>query len=235
MVAIDKSYGGRKVLEQVSLQVGHGEIVGLLGPNGAGKTVCFYSIVGLVQPDAGQILLNGTDITDLPTDERARLGLGYLPQEPSIFTGLTVEENIRTVLELYEPDSSARAGRLESLLDDFRIAHVRHLNSGRLSGGERRRCEIARALAASPAIMLLDEPFAHIDPLSILDLKALVEDLKRRDVGVLITDHNVHEMLTLVDRAYILYKGRLLDQGTPAELMSDSDVRHLYLGDTFEL
>lgn len=235
VVSIDKSYDGRKVLEGVSLDVAHGEVVGLLGPNGAGKTVCFYAIIGLVMPDAGRIMLNGIDVTHLPMYRRALLGLGYLPQESSIFRGLSVSENIRAVLEFFETDNDVLERRLEALLGEFHISHIRHLTGEALSGGERRRCEIARAMAAAPTIMLLDEPFAGIDPLSIVDLKLLVAELKKRNVGVLITDHNVHEMLELVDRAYVLFEGRLLDQGTPEELIADRAVRHLYLGDTFEL
>jgi len=235
VVSITKAYGKRMVLRGISLDVGHGEVVGLLGPNGAGKTVCFYSIIGLTRPDTGRIMLGGADITGLPTYRRAILGLGYLPQEASIFRGLTVAQNIQAVLELVEPDRTAVAHRLDSLLDEFHIAHLRDTAATALSGGERRRCEIARALAASPSIMLLDEPFAGIDPLSILDIKALVRDLKKRNIGVLITDHNVHEMLELVDRAYIIYDGRVLFQGTPAAMVADENVRRLYLGKDFTL
>ncbi|WOF45358.1 LPS export ABC transporter ATP-binding protein [Sphingopyxis indica] len=235
VVAIEKSYDGRKVLSDVSLDVAHGQVVGLLGPNGAGKTVCFYAIIGLVQPDAGRILLNGVDVTRLTMYRRALLGLGYLPQEPSIFRGMTVSENIEAVLELREPDKGLRQQRLDALLKEFRIEPLRNAHAKSLSGGERRRCEIARALAADPTIMLLDEPFAGIDPLSIADLKKMVRDLKRRDIGVLITDHNVRETLELVDKAYILYKGMLLTQGTPAQLVHDENVRRFYLGKDFSL
>lgn len=235
VVSITKAYGKRMVLQGISLDVGHGEVVGLLGPNGAGKTVCFYSIIGLTRPDSGRIMLNGADITGLPTYRRAILGLGYLPQEASIFRGLTVAQNIEAVLELVEPDRETVARRLDALLDDFHIAHLRDSPATALSGGERRRCEIARALAAATSIMLLDEPFAGIDPFSIVDIKALVRDLKKRDIGVLITDHNVHEMLELVDRAYIVYDGRVLFQGTPAAMVADENVRRLYLGKDFTL
>ncbi|AMK22989.1 LPS export ABC transporter ATP-binding protein [Sphingomonas histidinilytica] len=235
VVGIDKAYDGRKVLNDISLDVAHGQVVGLLGPNGAGKTLCFYSIIGLVRPDAGRILLNGLDVTKLPMYRRARLGLGYLPQEPSIFRGMTVSQNIEAVLELVEPDRDARGRRLNALLEEFRIESLRDTPAKSLSGGERRRCEIARAMAADPTIILLDEPFAGIDPLSIADLERMVRDLKKHDVGVLITDHNVRETLELVDRAYILYEGALLTQGTPAQLVLDANVRRLYLGEGFSL
>ena len=202
--SIAKSYDRKAVLHDVSLQVSRGEVVGLLGPNGAGKTTCFYSVMGLVKPDSGRIFLDGQDITDLPMYRRAILGLGYLPQETSIFRGLTVEENIASVLEVAEPDKEARAARLEQLLGEFGITRLRESPAMALSGGERRRCEIARALAADPSIMLLDEPFAGIDPISIADIRDLVKELKQRDIGVLITDHNVRETLDIVDRACII-------------------------------
>jgi lipopolysaccharide export system ATP-binding protein len=235
VVSIAKAYDKRQVLSDVSLDVARGEVVGLLGPNGAGKTTCFYSIMGLAKPDAGRILLDGDDITGLPMYRRAILGLGYLPQETSIFRGLTVAQNICAVLEMAEPDPEARAARLEGLLAEFHIDHLRNAPAMALSGGERRRCEIARALAATPSIMLLDEPFAGIDPISIADIRDLVKDLKRRDIGVLITDHNVRETLDIVDRACIIYDGKVLFQGSPAALVADEDVRRLYLGEGFSL
>ncbi len=235
IVSIAKSYDKKVVLSDVSLAVAKGEVVGLLGPNGAGKTTCFYSIMGLVKPDSGRIMLEGQDITGLPMYRRAMLGLGYLPQETSIFRGLTVEQNIAAVLELSEPDRAARGARLEELLEEFGLARLRTSNAMALSGGERRRCEIARALAAVPTIMLLDEPFAGIDPISISDIRELVRDLKRRSIGVLITDHNVRETLDIVDRACIIYDGHVLFTGSPEELVADPDVRRLYLGEGFEL
>ncbi|WP_082456945.1 LPS export ABC transporter ATP-binding protein [Sphingomonas sp. Leaf23] len=235
VVSIAKSYDKRVVLSDVSMSVGRGEVVGLLGPNGAGKTTSFYSAMGLVKPDAGRILLDGEDITALPMYRRAILGLGYLPQETSIFRGLSVEKNILAVLELAEPDKTARAARLEQLLDEFGLTRLRSASAMALSGGERRRAEIARALAANPTIILLDEPFAGIDPISIADIRDLVIQLKSRGIGVLITDHNVRETLEIVDRAYIIYDGRVLFAGSPAELVADANVRRLYLGEGFEL
>ena len=207
----------------------------MLGPNGAGKTTCFYSIMGLVKPDSGRILLDGNDITGLPMYRRAILGLGYLPQETSIFRGLTVSQNIMAVLEVAEPDKSARAERLEQLLAEFHIEGLRDAPAMALSGGERRRCEIARALAANPSIMLLDEPFAGIDPISIQDIRDLIVALKQRNIGVLITDHNVRETLDIVDRACIIYDGQVLFEGTPQALVADENVRRLYLGESFAL
>jgi lipopolysaccharide export system ATP-binding protein len=233
--SIAKAYDGRAVLHDVSLSVSRGEVVGLLGPNGAGKTTSFYSVMGLVKPDSGRIYLDSEDITGLPMYRRAILGLGYLPQETSIFRGLTVEQNIMAVLEVVEPDAQARSTRLEQLLSDFGIEHLRAAPAMSLSGGERRRCEIARALAADPSIMLLDEPFAGIDPISIADIRELVRDLKSRDIGVLITDHNVRETLDIVDRACIIYDGQVLFQGTPQALVADQEVRRLYLGESFAL
>jgi lipopolysaccharide export system ATP-binding protein len=233
--SIAKAYDRRAVLHDVSLDVHRGEVVGLLGPNGAGKTTCFYSVMGLVKPDSGRIFLDGQDITDLPMYRRAILGLGYLPQETSIFRGLTVEQNIMAVLEVSEPDPSARRHRLEELLGEFGIADLRDAPAMALSGGERRRCEIARALAAVPSIMLLDEPFAGIDPISIADIRELVRELKKRDIGVLITDHNVRETLDIVDRACIIYDGQVLFAGTPEALVADQEVRRLYLGESFAL
>lgn len=235
VVSLAKSYDRRSVLSDVSLSVARGEVVGLLGPNGAGKTTCFYSVMGLVKPDSGRIMLDGSDITQLPMYRRAILGLGYLPQETSIFRGMTVEQNIGAVLELVEPDREARRARLEQLLDEFGLARLRASAAMALSGGERRRCEIARALAANPSIMLLDEPFAGIDPISITDIRDLVKELKTRDIGVLITDHNVRETLDIVDRACIIYDGRVLFAGSPAELVADPEVRRLYLGEGFSL
>ena len=233
--SIAKSYDRKAVLHDVSLSVPQGEVVGLLGPNGAGKTTCFYSVMGLVKPDSGRIFLDGQDITNLPMYRRAILGLGYLPQETSIFRGMTVEQNILAVLEVAEPDRRARAARLEQLLDEFGLTRLRESPAMALSGGERRRCEIARALAADPSIMLLDEPFAGIDPISIADIRDLVKELKKRDIGVLITDHNVRETLDIVDRACIIYDGQVLFQGTPEALVADNEVRRLYLGESFAL
>jgi lipopolysaccharide export system ATP-binding protein len=235
VVSIAKSYDKRVVLSDVSLSVGKGEVVGLLGPNGAGKTTCFYSVMGLVKPDAGRIMLDGQDITPLPMYRRAILGLGYLPQETSIFRGLTVAKNISAVLELAEPDKAARAARLEQLLEEFGLTRLRDAPAMALSGGERRRAEIARALAADPSIMLLDEPFAGIDPISIADIRDLVKELKTRNIGVLITDHNVRETLDIVDRASIIYDGRVLFAGSPEDLVADANVRRLYLGEGFSL
>ena len=233
--SIAKAYDRRAVLHDVSLDVHRGEVVGLLGPNGAGKTTCFYSVMGLVRPDSGRIFLDRQDITDLPMYRRAILGLGYLPQETSIFRGMTVEENIMAVLEVAEPERVARRERLETLLREFGIEGLRDSPAMALSGGERRRCEIARALAAEPSIMLLDEPFAGIDPISIADIRELVRELKQRGIGVLITDHNVRETLDIVDRACIIYDGQVLFAGTPEALVADQEVRRLYLGESFAL
>ena len=233
--SIAKSYDRRAVLHDVSLNVHRGEVVGLLGPNGAGKTTCFYSVMGLVKPDSGRIFLDGRDVTELPMYRRAILGLGYLPQETSIFRGLTVEQNIVAVLEVTEPDKHRRAERLEQLLGEFGLTALREAPALALSGGERRRCEIARALAAHPSIMLLDEPFAGIDPISISDIRELVRDLRNRGIGVLITDHNVRETLDIVDRACIIYDGQVLFAGTPEALVADQEVRRLYLGESFAL
>ena len=235
VISIAKSYDKRAVLTDISLTVGKSEVLGLLGPNGAGKTTCFYSIMGLVRPDSGRILMDGEDVTNLPMYRRAILGLGYLPQETSIFRGMTVEENINSVLEMVEPDRATRASELERLLDEFGLTRLRTSPAMALSGGERRRCEIARALAANPSIMLLDEPFAGIDPLSISDIRDLVKDLKQRGIGVLITDHNVRETLDIVDRACIIYGGQVLFAGSPQDLVADENVRRLYLGESFTL
>jgi lipopolysaccharide export system ATP-binding protein len=235
VVSIAKSYDRRVVLSDVSLSVAPGEVLGLLGPNGAGKTTCFYSIMGLVKPDSGRVLLDGAEITSLPMYRRAVIGLGYLPQETSIFRGMTVAQNIMAVLELAEPDRDAREARLDQLLGEFHLDRLRDSMATALSGGERRRCEIARALAADPSIMLLDEPFAGIDPISISDIRALITQLKTRGIGVLITDHNVRETLDICDRACIIYDGRVLFAGTPQALVADENVRRLYLGESFSL
>lgn len=232
---IGKSYDKRLILRDVSLTVRRGEVVALLGPNGAGKTTCFYSIMGLAKPDHGRIWLDGTDITQLPMYRRAQLGLGYLPQEISIFRGMTVEENILAILEVAQPNRAMCTESLERLLEEFSIQHLRKSPAMALSGGERRRVEIARALAAGPSIMLLDEPFAGIDPISIADIRELVGQLKERDIGVLITDHNVRETLEIVDWAYIFYDGRVLFDGTPEALVANDDVRRVYLGESFVL
>ena len=230
---IKKSYRKRMVVKGVSLAVGRGESVGLLGPNGAGKTTVFYMITGLVAADDGRITIDGENVTKLPMYQRARLGVGYLPQEASIFRGLTVEQNIMAVLELIEPDRKARREQLDSLLEEFSITRLRKSPALALSGGERRRCEIARALASRPSFMLLDEPFAGIDPIAVGDIQQLVRHLTERGIGVLITDHNVRETLSLIDRAYIIYDGQVLTQGKPSEIISNEDVRRVYLGDMF--
>jgi lipopolysaccharide export system ATP-binding protein len=230
-----KSYKTRRVVEDVNMMVRRGEVVGLLGPNGAGKTTLFYMITGLIRPDSGRIELDGHDVTRLPMYRRARLGIGYLPQEASIFRGLDVEDNIRAVLEIVEPDKLKRAGELDALLDEFDLKTLRKTSSIALSGGERRRCEIARALAGRPSFMLLDEPFAGIDPIAVADIQHLVQHLKRRGIGVLVTDHNVRETLGLIDRAYIVHAGRVLVEGTPAKIVEDPKVRRFYLGEEFRL
>lgn len=230
---VRKSYKKRMVVKGVSLAVGRGESVGLLGPNGAGKTTVFYMITGLVASDDGRITIDGHDVTALPMYRRARLGIGYLPQEASIFRGLTVEENIMAVLELVEPKRKARKEQLDSLLEEFQITRLRKSPSMALSGGERRRCEIARALASRPSFILLDEPFAGIDPIAVGDIQELVRHLTDRGIGVLITDHNVRETLSLIDRAYIIYDGQVLTEGKPSEIIANEDVRRVYLGDMF--
>jgi lipopolysaccharide export system ATP-binding protein len=232
---LEKSFGGRKVVRGTSLYVRRGEAVGLLGPNGAGKTTVFYMITGLIKADRGRIELDGYDVTKLPMYQRARLGIGYLPQEASIFRGLNVEDNIRAVLELVEPDRRKRERDLSALLDEFSIERVRKTPSIALSGGERRRVEIARALATRPAYMLLDEPFAGIDPIAVGDIQALVRHLTQRGIGVLITDHNVRETLGLTDRAYIIYSGEVLMEGHADDIVNDPEVRRLYLGEEFRL
>jgi lipopolysaccharide export system ATP-binding protein len=231
-----KRYKQREVVKDFGLTLEAGEVVGLLGPNGAGKTTCFYMIVGLVEADAGRIVLDGNDITALPMYKRAKLGVGYLPQEPSVFRKLSVADNIRLVLELREDlDDAGRERELSSLLDELQIGHVAEQLGASLSGGERRRCEIARALAAKPRMMLLDEPFAGVDPISVGEIQRIVTHLKQRGIGVLITDHNVRETLGICDRAYILNEGSVLAQGAPEALLADSDVRRVYLGETFRL
>jgi lipopolysaccharide export system ATP-binding protein len=232
---LGKQYKKRPVVRDVSLSVARGEAVGLLGPNGAGKTTCFYMITGLVAPDYGTVTLDGQDVTRLPMYRRARLGIGYLPQEASIFRGMTVEQNIRAVLEVVEPDRQRRDQSLDELLAEFSIEHLRRTPSIALSGGERRRVEIARALAAQPVFMLLDEPLAGIDPIAVGDIRELVGHLKDRGIGVLITDHNVRETLEIVDRAYILHEGKVLMEGAPAEIVAHTDVRRVYLGERFSL
>jgi lipopolysaccharide export system ATP-binding protein len=232
---LGKQFKKRPVLRDVSLSVARGEAVGLLGPNGAGKTTCFYIITGLIAADTGSVMLDGVDVTDLPMYRRARLGIGYLPQEASIFRGLTVEQNIRVVLEVVEPSREQRDHRLEELLAEFSIGHLRAAPSLALSGGERRRVEIARALASEPSYILLDEPLAGIDPIAVADIRDLVAHLKDRGIGVLITDHNVRETLEIVDRAYILHEGAVLREGTPAEIVRDEGVRRVYLGERFSL
>ena len=232
---IGKQYAKRPVVRNVSLRVARGEAVGLLGPNGAGKTTCFYMITGLVQPDYGSILLDGTDITSLPMYRRARLGIGYLPQEASIFRGMSVEQNIMTVLEVTESEPHRRQLMLDDLLAEFSITHLRNSPAVALSGGERRRVEIARALASRPSFVLLDEPLAGIDPIAISDVRDIVSTLKNRGIGVLITDHNVRETLDIIDRAYIIHDGMVLMEGTPSEIVDNKEVRRVYLGESFSV
>ena len=232
---LQKSYGKRVIIRDVSLHVAPGEVVALLGPNGCGKTTCFYCIAGIVKHEGGQVRIDGQDATGLPLYRRARMGLGYLPQEMSIFRGLSVAQNILAVLEIRLRDREERARWLDRLLDEFSIAHLRDAPALALSGGERRRVEIARALAANPRYVLLDEPFAGVDPIAVGEIRALVADLKTRGLGVLITDHNVRETLAIVDRAYILHDGKVLRAGTPAEVVADPEVRRVYLGQDFSL
>ena len=231
---ISKTYGRRQVVQSVSLRVQRGEIVGLLGPNGAGKTTCCYMLVGLVQPDSGKVMLDDKDLTHLPMFERARLGLGYLPQEASIFRKLSVEDNIRAVLELTDLDREAQNQKAESLLAEFNLERVRKTRGDLLSGGERRRTEMARALATDPAFMLLDEPFAGVDPIAVEDIQKIIFALKRRNIGVLITDHNVQETLSITDQATLLFEGKILRQGSTEDMAQDPEVRRLYLGKSFE-
>jgi len=234
-VRLRKSYRKRLVLRDVSLELGRGEVVALLGPNGSGKTTCFYAIAGLISPEAGQVIVDGRDVTALPMYRRARLGIGYLPQEVSIFRGLSVEDNILAVLEIAERVAHRRRERLEELLSDFSITHLRRAPALSLSGGERRRVEIARCLAAEPKYLLLDEPFAGVDPIAVGEIRHLVADLRNRGIGVLITDHNVRETLEIVDRAYILHEGRVLMEGPPSAIVAHADVRRVYLGERFSL
>lgn len=230
-----KSYRRRPVILDVSLDLNRGEVVALLGPNGSGKTTVFYSIAGLVMPDGGQVIIDGQDVTTFPMYRRAKLGIGYLPQERSIFQGLSVEDNILAILEIVEKDRTKRRERLDELLNDFSISHLRRTPSVALSGGERRRCEIARSLAANPKYLLLDEPFPGVDPIAVGDIRDLVTDLKNRGIGVLITDHNVRETLEIVDRAYILHDGEVLMSGTADEVVADEKVKRVYLGDSFRI
>ena len=232
---IGKSFNKRPVVRSVSLSLKRGEAVGLLGPNGAGKTTCFYMITGLIHADTGSIEVDGHDVTKLPMYRRARLGIGYLPQEASIFRGLTAEQNIRATAELLETDGARLEAMVEALLAEFGITHIRNTPAVALSGGERRRVEIARCLATHPSYILLDEPFAGIDPIAVGEIRDLVKHLKDRGIGVLITDHNVRDALDVIDRAYILHDGRVLKEGTPAEIVSDRDVRRVYLGEKFTL
>jgi lipopolysaccharide export system ATP-binding protein len=232
---LTKSYGGRRVVNEVSIEVRAGEVVGLLGPNGAGKTTTFYMTVGLTRPDSGRVFLNGEDVTELPMYARARRGIGYLPQESSIFRRLTVEENILAILETLDLDAAARRQRLVALLDELGIARLAKSTAHSLSGGERRRVEITRALVISPAFMLLDEPFAGIDPIAVVDIQGIVTQLRNRGIGVLITDHNVRETLGICDRAYILNEGAVLEEGVPARIAESKRAREIYLGEKFSL
>ena len=232
---IGKKYKNRTVLKNVSLHVKRGEAVGLLGPNGAGKTTCFYCVTGLITPDYGDVHINGEDITGMPMYQRARMGIGYLPQEASIFRALSVEDNIKAILEIVEPNETKRENKLEELLSEFSISHLRKSPAIALSGGERRRLEIARALASNPDFILLDEPLAGIDPIAVGEIRALVSQLKNRGLGVLITDHNVRETLDIIDRAYILHGGTVLMEGTPEEIVASKEVRKVYLGDNFSM
>ncbi|MBB5721384.1 lipopolysaccharide export system ATP-binding protein [Loktanella ponticola] len=235
IVNLRKSYRKRTVIRDVSLTLGRGEVVALLGPNGSGKTTCFYSIAGLVTPEGGQVIIDGREVTTLPMYRRAKLGIGYLPQEMSIFRGLSVEDNIKAILEIAVPSKKKQRERLEELLSEFSIEHLRRAPALALSGGERRRAEIARCLAAGPKYVLLDEPFAGVDPIAVGEIRHLVADLKNRGIGVLITDHNVQETLQIVDRAYILHDGKVLMSGTTEEVIKDENVRRVYLGDSFRV
>ena len=235
IVNLRKSYRKRVVIVDVSMELGRGEVVALLGPNGSGKTTCFYSIAGLVTPEGGNVMIDGRDVTTLPMYRRAKLGIGYLPQEMSIFRGLSVEDNIKAILEIAVPDKRKQKDRLEELLAEFSIERLRRAPALALSGGERRRVEIARCLAAGPKYVLLDEPFAGVDPIAVGEIRHLVADLKNRGIGVLITDHNVQETLQIVDRAYILHDGKVLMSGTTEEVVQDENVRRVYLGDSFRV
>lgn len=232
---ISKAYSGRSVVNEVSIEVNQGEIVGLLGPNGAGKTTSFYMIVGLVKPDKGTIFLDQIEITKLPMYKRAQMGIGYLPQEVSVFRKLSVEDNIMAILEMSNLKKSERKIRLEKLLQEFSLTHVRKILGDRLSGGEKRRTEIARALATNPKFILLDEPFAGVDPIAVEDIQSIISELKSRNIGILITDHNVQETLSITDRAYLLFEGKILKSGTAEELSNDDQVRKVYLGQKFVL
>ena len=235
VVNLRKSYKNRVIIRDVTLDLARGEVVGLLGPNGSGKTTSFYAIAGLMIPEAGQVIIDGQDVTGLPMYRRARLGIGYLPQEMSIFRGLSVEDNILAILDISVKDGHKRRERLEELLSDFSIEHLRRAPALALSGGERRRVEIARCLAANPRYLLLDEPFAGVDPISVGDIRHLVTELKTRGIGVLITDHNVRETLEIVDRAYILHEGTMLMSGSPGDVVQNENVRRVYLGDNFNI
>lgn len=235
VVHLRKSYRKRPVIRDVSLELGRGEVVALLGPNGSGKTTCFYSIAGLVTPESGQVILDGRDVTYLPMYRRAKLGIGYLPQEVSIFRGMSVEDNILAILEISVKDPILRREQLEDLLSEFSITHLRRAPALALSGGERRRVEIARCLAAGPKYVLLDEPFAGVDPIAVAEIRGLVADLKKRGIGVLITDHNVQETLGIIDRAYILHDGAVMMSGTTQEVIEDDNVRRVYLGENFRV
>lgn len=232
---IEKTYRGRKVVDGVSVEVGQGEIVGLLGPNGAGKTTSFYMMVGLVRPDKGKVFLDAQEITRMPMYKRAQLGIGYLPQEVSVFRKLSVEDNILAILEMTPLGKEERQKKLEQLMQEFSLAKVRKTLGNRLSGGEKRRTEIARALATDPKFVLLDEPFAGVDPIAVEDIQSIIADLKKRNIGVLITDHNVQETLSITDRAYLLFEGKILKSGTAEELANDEQVRKVYLGQNFVL
>ena len=235
IVNLCKSYRKRPVIRDVSITLGRGEVVALLGPNGSGKTTCFYAIAGLVTPESGRVIIDGRDVTTLPMYRRAQLGIGYLPQEMSIFRGMSVEDNILSILEIAVPVRHRRRERLEELLSEFSIEHLRRASALALSGGERRRVEIARCLAAGPKYVLLDEPFAGVDPIAVGEIRHLVSDLKNRGIGVLITDHNVQETLQIVDRAYILHDGKVLMSGTTQEVVKDDNVRRVYLGNNFRV
>jgi lipopolysaccharide export system ATP-binding protein len=235
IISLRKSYRKRPVIRDVSITLGRGEVVALLGPNGSGKTTCFYAIAGLVAPEGGKVIIDGRDVTTLPMYRRAQLGIGYLPQEMSIFRGMSVEDNIMSILEIALKDRHQRRERLETLLSEFSIEHLRRASAMALSGGERRRVEIARCLAAGPKYVLLDEPFAGVDPIAVAEIRHLVADLKNRGIGVLITDHNVQETLQIVDRAYILHDGKVLMSGTTQDVVQDENVRRVYLGNNFRV
>ena len=232
---LNKSFSKNEVLNNINIEVQRGEAVGLLGPNGAGKTTCFHILTGLIKPNKGNIFIDGTEITNFPIYIRSKLGIGYLPQEPSVFRGLTVEENLMSILEYTEPDKSQRINFLEDLLKDFSLIEKRKDNSMKLSGGQRRRVEIARTLCAKPSFILLDEPFTGIDPLQLNEIKTLIKSLKQRNIGVLITDHNVREALTVMDRAYIIHQGNVLMHGKPKDIINNKLVKKVYLGDTFKI